>query len=62
MEKEFLKEIRKRNKNKFIEIVSKEIKKFQTGFVNIPEFVEAEEAYNEFQKANLFDSYGYLRG
>ena len=62
MEKELVKEIRKRNKNKFIEIVSREIKKLQTGFVNIPEFIEAEEAYNEFEKANLFDYYGYLRG
>ena len=61
MEKEFFKEIRKRNKKKFIDIVSKEIKKFQTG-VNIPEFIEAEEAYKEFKRANLFDNYGYLRG
>lgn len=60
MEKEFTKEIRKRNKAKFIEFVSKEIEKFQTG-VCVPAFIEANEAYNEFEKAGLFDYYGYLR-
>ena len=60
MEKEFIKEIRKRNKKKFIDFVSKKIKEFQTG-INLPEFVEAEIAYNDFKKAGMFDIYGYIR-
>jgi hypothetical protein len=63
MEKEFFNEIRERNKAKFISIVSKDIEKQQKkeGGIHIPSFLEAETAYNEFQKAGCFDQYGYLK-
>ena len=60
---EFYTEIRRRNKEKFIAVVSKEIEKEQAkeDGVNIPAFLEAEDAYNEFLNAGCFDEYGRLK-
>ena len=60
---EFYEEIKSRNKAKFIHLATKNIEKEQAeqGGVNIPAFLEAENAYKEFQKADAFDCYGYLK-
>jgi len=60
---EFYQEIRERNKAKFIKIATKGIEKEQKeqGGVNIPAFLEAENAYNQFKNAGAFDDYGYLK-
>ena len=56
-------EVRNRNKAKFIAIATKDIEKQQAleGGVNIPAFLEAEQAYNEFDRAGCFDEYGRLK-
>ena len=65
MTKEFFTEIRNRNKAKFIAITSKKIEEFNRqnnpNGVELPSFIEAEQAYNNFQRAGLFDNYGYLK-
>lgn len=60
---QFYVEVKKRNKAKFIEIATKEIQKEQAeeNGINIPAFLEAENAYKEFQKAGLFDEFGRLQ-
>lgn len=63
MTNEFYKEIRKRNKENFIAIRTKQLKeehKNQNG-VFIPEFLDALNEFEQFQAADAFDSYGYLK-
>jgi len=63
MENEFYAEVRNRNKAKFIAIATKDIEKQQAleGGVNIPAFIEAEQAYKDFDRAGCFDEYGRLK-
>ena len=60
---DFYKEIKKRNKEKFIKIRIEQIKRenSKTDGVNIPEFLDAESEYNAFKNAGCFDCYGYLK-
>lgn len=60
---QFYEEVRRRNKAKFIAIATKDIEKEQAkeGGINIPAFLEAEDAYNQFKNANCFDEYGRLK-
>lgn len=60
---DFYKEIKKRNKEKFIKIRTEQIKRenAKTNGLNIPEFLDAERDYNDFLNAGAFDCYGYLK-
>lgn len=61
---DFYREIRKRNKAKFISVVTKQIEKENAkngNSVNIPEFLEAEATYEDFKRADAFDCYGFLK-
>jgi hypothetical protein len=62
-EHDFYEECRRRNKEKFISIASKNIEEEQKkdGGVNIPHFLEAQSAYDEFEKCGFFDEYGRLK-
>ncbi len=51
--------IKRRNKAKFLAIVTPEIEKTQNG-VNLPAFIEAENAYKAFEEIGAFDEYGRL--
>lgn len=57
------KSIRKINKERFIAIVTRNLEKQnkEAGGVHIPEFLEANRAYEEFKKAGCFDENGYLK-
>lgn len=57
MTKEFYKEIRKRNKDKFIALRSKEIEAQQKG-VDIPAFMYAQQEYNTMLNNGLVNHYG----
>lgn len=59
---DFYAEVQRRNKQKFIEVATKNIEKEQAeaGGINLPAFTEAENAYNEFKNAGCFDEYGRL--
>ena len=59
LEKEFRTEVQKRNKFKFIEIVSKEFTNEST--VDLPACIYAEKAYQAFKEHGLFDEYGFLK-
>ena len=61
--KDFYSEIRKRNKEKFIQVRTEQIRKEneKSNGVNIPEFLDAESEYNAFKNAGCFDCYGYLK-
>jgi hypothetical protein len=61
--KDFYSEIRRRNKEKFIQVRTEQIRRenAKTGGVNIPEFLDAESDYNAFLNAGAFDCYGYLK-
>lgn len=65
MTNEFYNEIRKRNKAKFIAVTSKKFDEFNKqndpNGVNLPSFIEAEQAYNNFCQAGCFDEYGRLK-
>lgn len=65
MTNEFYNEIRQRNKAKFIAVTSKKIDEFNKqnnpNGVNLPSFIEAEQAYNNFSQAGCFDEYGRLK-
>ena len=60
---QFYEEVRRRNKEKFIAVATKDIEKEQAkeGGINLPAFTEAENAYNEFDRAGCFDEYGRLK-
>lgn len=60
---EFYKEIRKRNKAKFIKFVGEKIRQEQEeeGGINLPYFTEAENEYKKFKAIDAFDIYGYLK-
>lgn len=55
--------IRKINKEKFIEIVTRQLEEHHAkeGGVFIPEFQEAKQIYNAFKSAGCFDENGYLK-
>lgn len=59
---QFYEEVRRRNKEKFIAVATKNIEKEQAkeGGINLPAFTEAENAYKEFENAGCFDEYGRL--
>lgn len=65
MANEFYAEVRGRNKAKFIAITSKKIDEFNKqndpNGVNLPSFIEAEQAYKNFEQAGCFDEYGRLK-
>ncbi len=60
MNKEFYKEIRKRNENAFIQNRSKEIEAKQTG-VDIPAFLYAKKEYETLQNNGLIGYYGEVK-
>ena len=63
LETEFYAEIRERNKQKFIKLRTEQIRREneKNGGINIPEFLDAENDYNDFLNAGCFDCYGYLK-
>ena len=57
LEKELRTEVLKRNKAKFIHIVSESQ---QTSGVNLPGFIFAEQVYEEFRRKGMLDEYGFI--
>lgn len=63
LEQELKQELQERNKKMFIATATKMIEREQQkeNEVNIPAFMEAEKAYDEFKKAGAFNEYGFLK-
>lgn len=61
--KDFYKTCRKENKKRFIELMTRKIKQEQKriGGIDLPAFIYAIDAYNQFKKAGCFDEYGRLK-
>lgn len=57
---DFFAEIKKRNKEKFINVVSEKVKSFGDD-VDLNPAITAEALYKEMQRQDAFDKYGYIK-